>query len=88
MATIVRDLQNEKRYVLIGVGYGLARTARPHVLFAPATTSTSSEAQMVAVADASGEISWLPSQRVSVVSVDGQSCRELLDQATDSRGLS
>ena len=78
MATIVKDNLKNKRYVLLGVGFGSAKASRPNPLFPAATSSTSSEAEMVAVADSSGEISWLPSFQLSVISVDGKSCRDLL----------
>lgn len=83
MATIVLDHTTNKLYVLIGVGFGSARTARPiHALSGSA--STSSESEMVAVADSDGEISWLPSSQLSVHSVDGVSCRSILSSAYEN----
>ena len=80
MATIVRDTTKNKFYVLVGAGYGSAKTAMNNPLF-PSRIATSSETEMVAVANPDGEISWLPSYQLAVVSVDGVSCKELLRNA-------
>ncbi len=83
MATIVRDNLKNKLYILIGAGFGAAKTARPNPLFPIATASTTTESEMVAVAGADGEISWHPSYQLSVVSVDGIPCRDFLETARD-----
>lgn len=78
MATILRDNIKNKLYVLIGAGFGESKTSRPNPLMSIASTTTSSESELLAVSDASGEIVFLPSFQLSVVSVDGQSCRDLI----------
>ena len=79
MPTIVNDNLRNRKYVLIGTGFGASKTARPNPLY-PSTITTNSESELVAVADQNGQISWLPSMQLTVVSVDGFSCRQLLSQ--------
>lgn len=86
MATIVQNDLNGKVYVLLGVGYGEAKASRPHPVVDIATQTFSSESMMVAVADVDGEISWVPSFQLSVVSVDGKSCRDLISEFRETRG--
>lgn len=81
MATIVRDNLNDKFYVLIGTGFGIAKSSRPGAFVPEATTSSSTESGMLAVANSDGDILWLPSFMLSVISVDGKPCRELLAKA-------
>jgi hypothetical protein len=83
MATIVRDNLNQKLYVLVGAGFSDAKISRPHALLSDARSSISSESEMVAVANVDGEIVWFPSYQRSVVSVDGSSCRDLIENAFD-----
>lgn len=83
MATIVRDNLSQKLYVLVGVGFGYAMISRPHALVSDVRSSISSASEMVAVANVDGVISWLPSYQLSVVSVDGNSCRDLIENASD-----
>ena len=78
MATIVRDDPQIQEYVLLGVGYGMAESAVPSISF-ERPVRRESEAELVAVANRKGEIEWIPSIRLQVVSVDGKSCEELLN---------
>ena len=77
MATIVRDDTTGKQYVLLGVGFGSSQAAYAQD-FTLGPTRMESESEMLAVVNVAGEISWLPSIRATVVSVDGKSCAELL----------
>lgn len=80
MATIVRDDLQLQEYVLLGVGYGMAESAgRASQLERPIRRE--SEAELVAVANRKGEIKWIPSIRLRVVSVDGKTCEELLNSS-------
>lgn len=85
MATIVRDIFKDRLYVLVGVGYGASESTRPSAMTPLMTTRTSKEAEMVAVANRDGEIQWLSSSQLSVVSVDGSTCRELIQHAHDQQ---
>ncbi len=77
MAIIVQDNISNKFYVLIGAGYG---TSEAGPFFPMSSSTKSSESERVAVANSDGDISWLPSYQLTVVSVDGQSCKDLLSQ--------
>ncbi|MEM7478323.1 MAG: hypothetical protein AAF483_25350 [Planctomycetota bacterium] len=78
MATIVRDDLQLQEYVLLGVGYGMAESALQSHGLLERPIRRESEAELVAVADRKGEIKWIPSIRLRVVSVDGKTCEELL----------
>lgn len=56
MATIVRHNIRNKLYILIGVGFGSSNRVPPSAML-PTASSMTSEAELVAVTDASGEIS-------------------------------
>lgn len=81
MATIVQDETNGKRYVLLGVGYGEGLASRPTPFMPVATSNQTSQSEQAALANHDGEISWLPSYRLTVLSVDGVSCADLLSSA-------
>ena len=84
MATIVEDYRN-KRYVLIGVGYGATQAMRPSAASGLFTTHRTSESELAAVANPDGEISWVPAHELTVISVDGYSCRDWLNSASPDR---
>ena len=48
MPTIVNDNLRNRKYVLIGTGFGASKTARPNPLY-PSTITTNSESELVAV---------------------------------------
>ena len=79
MATIVKDSINDKHYILVGAGFGQSDAgSSPNALTGIGNSGGVAEAKMAAVTDASGEITWVPSMHLTVVSVDGKPCGDLL----------
>jgi len=79
MATIVRHNIKNKLYILVGVGFGSSARVPPSAMF-PTASSMSQDTELVAVTDASGEISFHPAFELSVIQVDGKSCSDLLGE--------
>ncbi|MEM7271762.1 MAG: hypothetical protein AAF962_08550 [Actinomycetota bacterium] len=79
MATIVEEVTSGNRYVLLGAGFGAYNAVSPHVLLGSlAPNREKGEYTMICVCDAYGQVGWLYSESVRVVSVDGQLPTELL----------
>lgn len=79
MATIVKHKQTGKRYCLLGTGFGASQSAKPNAFFGNLLADVDeAEFTMVCVCNSNGEIVWLPSAQLTVVSVDGQNASELL----------
>ena len=71
MTTIVKLLDNGGRYILLGVGFGQWKSEVPSPIFGsliPVTDKGSSP--MAAIADFKGQIGWVPTSRLRVLSVD------------------
>ena len=79
MATIVEEVTTRNRYVLIGAGFGAYNAVSAHPLLgALSPQREQGEYTMVCVCDAHGQVGWLYSDSVRVVSVDGQQPAALL----------
>ncbi len=79
MATIVKLKKSDSHAILLGVGYGQFRTARPDTLWGNALAKeTSGESPMVAVSSAVGKILWCRSEELEIISIDGESPIEIL----------
>jgi hypothetical protein len=77
MATTVKHLLTNKRYIVIGPAYGYSKTNRGNV---PYDTSLQTfEEKFIVCCDSDGELHWLAAHEVRVDSVDGRSCREVLN---------
>ena len=80
MATIVKLKNSDKHAVLVGVGYGMFKSARPNAFFGDLLPSEKSgESQMAAVSTASGDILWCSSSDLTIISIDGESPRKQLE---------
>ena len=75
MHVIVEHYLTEKRYVLLDTAYG--RMA-PHPSGSPFAMGEPETYELLAVCDPDGEIMWLRSDVLRVVSVDGKTPKELL----------
>ena len=74
MATIVKVKGTDQHGILVGVGYGMFKSARPNTLFGDLLPDEKSgDSQMAAVSSASGEILWCESEKLEIVSIDGKS---------------
>jgi hypothetical protein len=79
MPILVRHVPTQKLYVFLGPACALAKTNRSNLDFDVGYATF--ENKQVVVADKSGEISWLPAHEVVIESVDGRSCRVVLEEA-------
>ena len=78
MAIIVEHEGMGLRFVLIGTGYGMYRSAMPGALGALTPIEDEGEKGFVAVCDSKGRIRWFESHELRVVSIDGQSPADAL----------
>lgn len=78
MAIIVEHEGMDLRFVLIGTGYGMYKSAMPGFLGPLTPIEDAGEKGFVAVCDSKGRIRWFESHELRVVSVDGQSPADTL----------
>ncbi len=78
MATIVRHDTTGKNYCLLGTGFGVFQSSKPH-FFLGNLMADVDEGQyaMVCVCNSAGKVFWIDAEDVTVVSVDGQNISEL-----------
>ena len=79
MEIMLRHETTGAEYVFIGTGYSFYKDSIPSPIggsFFPDVEE--GEARMVAVCDKGGAISWLPSDEVKILSVDGVEVSELM----------
>ena len=80
MATIVQHRQSGERWVLIGTGFGMFETARPHWVWGDASpVKEGGQVAMVAVANSDGIVGWFPSEQLQVIEVDGKPPRQWIE---------
>jgi len=73
MATIVKIKGSDRHGILVGVGYGMFKSARPNAFFGDLLPSEKEgSSQMAAVSSASGEILWCESGKLEIVSIEGK----------------
>ncbi len=77
MATIVRHLVTHKRYIVIGPAYGYSKTNRSSMPYD--TGLQTFDEKFIVCCDSDGELQWLEAHQVRIDSVDGRSCREVLN---------
>ena len=79
MATIVQHTKTGERLVLLGAGFGLYQSKKPHAFFGDWVADTESgEREMVCVCNSAGLIGWMHSNEVNVVTVDGAPVGDLI----------
>lgn len=72
MATIVSHTRSGASYILLGTGFGAFQSKKPNWFFGDLMADTTDgQYAMVCVSDKDGQIGWLHSSEVVVVSVDG-----------------
>lgn len=81
MATIVENIEDGKRFILLGSGYGAFRSSVSTPIFGNAGEEevTKGELPLALVSDRDGKAIWIYANAIRVISVDGQSPAELLD---------
>ena len=79
MSVIVKHIESQEKYVLVGTGFGAYLATRPSVFFGSLVPKEESgQVTMVAVCNREGLIGWIHSNELQVVSVDGRSPAELI----------
>ena len=79
MATIVKLKNSDQHAILVGVGYGMFKSARPNAFFGDILPKEHyGESEMAAVSTATGKILWCRTEYLKIVSVDGQKPADLL----------
>jgi len=79
MATIVRRKDTDEIFLLLGAGLGAYAGGRVEWLYGTLDAeSDSTVISVVAVSTPSGEIRWVPSDELIVVSIDGRAPSELI----------
>ena len=73
MAIIVKNVDSNKEYILLGTGFGMSGAkVRGNSMIDSLTSSESKQKLVITVCDSTGEISYMDYKDVVVVSVDGQ----------------
>ena len=77
MATIVKNVKTNKRYVFLGSGFGAFQSKKPNWFFGDLVADTDEGSYaMACVCDEYGQIGWLESNDVIVESIDGVSIEQ------------
>lgn len=70
MATIVRDITNDTKYVLLGSGFGVFQSKKPNWFLGNLMADTEEgQYALICVSDSQGEIGWMESRNAEVISV-------------------
>lgn len=78
MATIVKHNATGKNYCLLGTGFGVFQSKKPHFFLGNLMADVEEgEYAMVCVCDGAGRIYWIDADEVTVLSIDGQRVGEL-----------
>lgn len=78
MSTIVKHKQTDKRYCLLGAGFGVFQSSKPNMFLGNLMADVDEGAYaLVCVCISKGKIFRLEATQVTVVSIDGQNLQEL-----------
>lgn len=81
MATIVKNINNGKKYFLVGTGFGAYKATRPSFLGGNLFPVEDEDTiTVVAICDAYGNINWIQSSEIKVISIDGVPISEIAEQ--------
>ena len=79
MATVVKHLRTNSKYVLLGSGFGAFQSKKPNWLLGNIMSDTTEgQYAMTCVCDIHGKIYWVASDELVVDSIDGNSAFEVL----------
>ncbi len=79
MATVVKYLPNETHYILLGAGFGAYQSSEPDKLLGDlARKRNSGQIHSALICNAAGETTWVKSEDLVVISVDGQPPEDIL----------
>ena len=80
---IVEHKVSKCRYIMIGAGYGHARTSTPSLLFGRLKHSTTEDTHFMAcLCDKTGDLAWCPSDDLCVLSLNGEAVTDCPGIAT------
>lgn len=80
MATIVIHNSTNQRYVLVGAGFGAFQSKKPNWFLGDLMADTTEgHFAMTCVCDKAGNLCWIESEQLTIISVDGVSPSELLE---------
>lgn len=78
MATIVRHDTTGKNYCLLGTGFGVFQSSKPHFFLGNLMADVDEgNYAMVCVCNSAGKVFWIDAEDVTVISVNGQNVSEL-----------
>ena len=73
MATIVKNIDSDETYILLGSGYGMYQSKKPNWLLGDLLADTKSgSAKLLCACDQNGIIVWLKPAKFRVISIDGK----------------
>lgn len=80
MATVVKHIPTNVKYILLGTGFGAFQSKKPNWIMGNLMSDTSEgQFAMACVCDSHGEMHWVDSTHLVVESVDGQTVGDLLN---------
>jgi len=72
MLTIVKQITTDKKFILIGTGFAAYKTSKPSTFMVNRICKAGQGViPMVAVCNESGEISWMNTDEIKIVDIDG-----------------
>jgi hypothetical protein len=78
MAIVVKNKKTQNNYILLGTGFGAFNASKPNYFFENLLPyEQKGTISMVAVCDEEGNISWIDSNELQVVQVDGISISDM-----------
>ena len=85
MAVIVKTLDTQKRYILLGTGYGSYQALKPNWFFGNLVADkTEGMHPVAALCDRDGSIGWTYSRNMTVESIDGATPAQILEDSDTS----
>ena len=78
MATIVRDIESGKIYVLIGTSYTYYKDSGPSFLSGDLVARDEQVFCLAALSDERGVMRWLPTEQLKVIEVNGVKVDDVL----------
>ena len=80
LLTIVKQIANDKKFILIGTGFGAFKTSNPSTFRVNRLPKPDEGViPMVAVCDENGEIKWMKTNEIKIVNIDGNSPINILN---------
>lgn len=84
MAIVVLHTKSNKKYVLIGTGYGAYKASRPSVLGGSLFPHEDmGEIPVAAVSDSKGKIHWFLTGDLQVLEIDGQNLNNIIKEENE-----